>query len=54
MFELVVEKVTSYSVLNSVSVLYVLIYLPVVWRKAHTNDVAVDIDDMVQGIKKLI
>lgn len=31
-----------------------LILSPVVWRKAHANDVTVDINNMVQGIKKLI
>lgn len=30
-----------------------IIFLPMVWRKAHTNDVSMDINDMVQGIKKL-
>lgn len=31
-----------------------LIWLPVVWRKAHANDVTVDINNMIQGIKKLV
>lgn len=31
-----------------------LIQLPVVWRKAHANDVTVDINNMIQGIKKLV
>lgn len=35
-------------------IMLVFSYLPVVWRKAHTNNVSVDINDVVQGIKKLI
>lgn len=30
-----------------------VIVQPVVRRKAHANDVSMDINDMVQGIKKL-
>lgn len=30
------------------------IHSPVVWRKAHTDDVAVDIDHVIQRVEKLV
>lgn len=36
------------------TIMCVFIYLPVVWRKAHANNVSMDINDVVQGIQNLI
>lgn len=39
---------------GSVSTICVFIDSPVVGRKSHTDDVAMDINDMVQRVKKLL